>query len=155
MIKEQREKTCLFYASDYHFEMIILPYICKEIENDKNIIMLTENDLEGTINTLLAKVNLNEEKQKNIMKINWKNDDTSKFKTLKKLQDDKNETIVFVKGKENYINNMNNNIRNYFNNYDKTNIIDCYDINEIGTKAKEIVKKYDNMLSTEGKKEFV
>lgn len=155
MIKEKKEKTCLFYASDYHFEMMILPYICKEIQNDKNIVMLTENNLEKTINTLLSKVNLNEEKQKSILKINWKSDDQNKIKGLNKLKNNKNDTIVFVKGKENYIKDINNNIDNFFGDNNQTNIIDCYDINEVGEKAKDIVKQYDNILSTNGKKEFV
>lgn len=155
MIKEKKEKTCLFYASDYHFEMMILPYISKEIENNKNIIMLTENSLEKTINTLLSKVNLDKEKQKNILKINWKSDNHNKIKFLNELKNNENNTIVFIKGKENYIKDINNNISDFFSNNNQANVIDCYDINEVGEKAKDIVKKYDNILSTEGKKEFV
>ncbi len=45
-IKESKEKICSFYASDYHFEMIILPYIEKNLEKNKKIIILTENNLE-------------------------------------------------------------------------------------------------------------
>ena len=30
-----KEKSCVFYVSDYHFEMISLPYISKKLEEEK------------------------------------------------------------------------------------------------------------------------
>ena len=41
MSKNTKEKICAFYASDYHFEMISLPYINKRIENKDEIVILT------------------------------------------------------------------------------------------------------------------
>ncbi len=153
MNKENTEKTCLFYASDYHFEMIVLPYINKELDKNNNIVVLTENNLENTVNTLLSKMNLNKNSQDNILNINWTNNNENK---LQKLQNTKmnNKTIIFIKGTQNYIKNINNDINNLINN-EEVKIIDCYDINEIKGDAKEIVKSYDNILSTAGKKEFV
>lgn len=63
-----KEKTCAIYASDYHFEMISLPYIEKNIEENKEIIIFTENNLEETINTLVSKTNLKDEKKKKILR---------------------------------------------------------------------------------------
>ena len=61
-----KEKSCAFYASDYHFEMISLPYISKSMDENKEIIILTENDLKDTVNTLISKMNLDEiKKEKN------------------------------------------------------------------------------------------
>ena len=57
MNKETKEKICTFFASDYHFEMISLPYIDKKLEENEEIIILTENNLEDTIKTLLSKMN--------------------------------------------------------------------------------------------------
>ena len=65
-----KEKTCAFYASDYHFEMISLPYIEKNLEDNKDIIVLTENSLEDTMRTLISNINLKEEKKKKIININ-------------------------------------------------------------------------------------
>ena len=47
MMKENKreEKICLFFASDYHFEMISLPYINKKLDESKEVIVLTENNL--------------------------------------------------------------------------------------------------------------
>ena len=61
-----KEKTCAFYASDYHFEMITLPYIEKKLEEHKEVVVLTENNLEDTMKTLMSRINLNEEKKNNI-----------------------------------------------------------------------------------------
>ena len=69
-----KEKTCIFYASDYHFEMISIPYIIKNIDSNKEIIILTENNLEATVNNLVKKMNLEENKKKKILKLNWKNE---------------------------------------------------------------------------------
>ena len=53
------EKCCI-YANDFHLEMILLPYIKENFEENKFIIF-TENDLEGTIKTLLERTNLPDE----------------------------------------------------------------------------------------------
>ena len=47
--QETKEKICAFYASDYHFEMISLPYIERKLEEKNEVIILTENNLEETI----------------------------------------------------------------------------------------------------------
>ena len=58
-----KEKICAFYASDYHFEMISLPYISKSMDENKEIIILTENDLEDTVKTLISRMNLKDAKK--------------------------------------------------------------------------------------------
>ena len=49
---ETKEKICSFYASDYHFEMIALPYMCKSLEENKDVVILTENNLKDTWNPM-------------------------------------------------------------------------------------------------------
>ena len=51
-----QENSCAFYASDYHLEMIMLPYINENLKNDKTVYVFTEHNLEDTINTLLSRV---------------------------------------------------------------------------------------------------
>ena len=149
-----KEKTCAFYVSDYHFEMITLPYIEKKIEQNKKIIVLTENNLEDSMNILMSKVNLKEEKKNNIFKINWKNDDLNKFKEIKKDIEDNRELIILIKGKENYIKNINENIRKWTEKDNKVKTIDCYDIDEIGDNFSDVINKYENILSTTGEKKI-
>ena len=129
--QETKEKICAFYASDYHFEMISLPYIERKLEEKNEVIILTENNLEETIKILISRMNLAEEKKKRILDINWKNDDLAKFKQIKeKLEENKN-MIIFVKGKENYIKNINRNIEKWINIADRAKVINCYDMEEI------------------------
>ena len=144
-----KEKICLFFASDYHFEMISLPYINKSLKNNKNVIVITENDLNETIEEFLSKVNIKEEEKNNIRKIDWENDDENKLKELKSLANEKKDTVVFIKGEENFISNINNKIKDIDS--DKSlKIVDCYDISEVQYSVRKIVNGYSEILSTSG-----
>lgn len=154
MKKITKEKVCAFYASDYHFEMISLPYISKSMEENKNIVILTENNLEDTIGTLVSKINLNEEKKDKILKLDWNNDDLIKFKQISKDSKENKDLVIFIKGKENYIKNVNKNIEKWVTLNNNTKIIDCYEIEEIKEKAKNIADNYDKILGVEGEKQI-
>lgn len=149
-----KEKTCAFYASDYHFEIISLPYIEEQLEKNKQIIVLTENDLEESVKTVISKTNLKEIKRKNIFSIDWNNDNLSKFKKIKKDIEDQKDIIIFIKGKENYIKNVNRNIEKFVSNKDNVKIVDCYDIEEVSQDIDSIMNKYEKVLSTTGEKEI-
>ena len=152
--QKAKEKTCAFYASDYHFEMITLPYIEKNMEKEKQVIILTENNLEETANKLIERINLNEEKKKKLIKMDWNNNDLNKFKQIKNIADLDEELIILVKGKENYIKNINKNITKWTQKSEKIKIIDCYDMEEIGEKMDEIMEGYKNVLSTTGERKI-
>lgn len=154
LVKETKEKTCTFYASDYHFEMISLPYIEKKIENNGQILILTENNLEETIKNLLSKMNFSEEKKEKILKLNWKNDNLGKFKQIKNEVNNKKDIVIFIKGKENYIKNVNENIEKWTNNRNNVKIIDCYDIEEVGKNMNNIMDKYKKILGTSGERDI-
>ena len=153
-MEKTKEKTCVFFASDYHFEMITLPFIEENLRNNKKIIVLTENDLEDTIKNLISKVNLKEEKKEKIFKIDWKNNDLKKFKEIKKEVENKEDLIIFIKGKENYIKNVNENIEKWTNKIDTVKIIDCYDVEEIREHFADVVNNYENVLSTTGERKI-
>lgn len=150
MIKEDKstEKSCLFFASDYHFEMIALPYISSIVNKEKEVIIITENDLEETIKKLILNLNLEKKKKKEILNIDWKNNNIYKINQIKNAENMDKEFVVFIKGKEKYIQDINKNIENLENN--NINIIDCYDINEIEDSISDIAEKYKKILSTSG-----
>ena len=77
--QETKEKICTFYASDYHFEMVSLPYINNKITINKEVIILTENNLEDTVKILISKMNLKESNKNKILNLDWKNDNLNKF----------------------------------------------------------------------------
>ena len=147
MSEKTKEKTCAFYASDYHFEMISLPYINKKLDESKEVIVLTENNLKETIKTLVSKINLNEDKKVDILKIDWENNDLNKFKNIKSKKD----MVIFVKGKENYIKNINENIEKWTEKSKNVEIIDCYDMEEISQDMDNIMDQYKFTLKTTGK----
>ena len=148
------KKVCAFYASDYHFEMISLPYISEKLEKNNEIVILTENNLEETVKKLLSKINLKEEKKQDILKINWKNNNEEKIQKIQEKADEGKKTIIFIKGKEKYINNMNKNLKEIVPETSKTKIIDCYNIDEIGKNFTKITSQYNKILNTTGEKEI-
>ena len=143
-----KEKSCAFYASDYHFEMISLPYISKSMDENKDIIILTENNLKDTVNTLITKMNLNEEKRKKILSLDWNNNDLKKFKEISKKSKENSDMIIFIKGKQNYIQNINKNIEKWVSTNKHIKIIDCYEFFEIENKIDTIAKEYGKVLGT-------
>ena len=143
-----KEKNCAFYASDYHFEMISLPYISRSMDQNKEIIILTENDLDDTVKTLISKMNLNEEKKKKILKLNWKNEDLIKFKELSKKTKENKEIVIFIKGKQNYIKNVNKNIEKWISGNNNIKTVDCYEFFEVEKEMEELAKSYDKILGT-------
>ena len=145
---KRKEKICLFFASDYHFEMISLPYISRSMDQNKEIIILTENDLDDTVKTLISKMNLNEEKKKKILKLNWKNEDLIKFKELSKKTKENKEIVIFIKGKQNYIKNINKNIEKWVMKNSNIKVVDCYEFFEVKNKMKEVAGEYDKVLGT-------
>ena len=148
--QKTKEKICTFYASDYHFEMISLPYIDKNIEENKEVIVLTENDLEETMKILISKMNLQEEKKDKILNLNWKNDDLNKFKRINNNINEQKAMVIFIKGKENYIRNVNKNIEKWIEKSNNIKVIDCYDMEEVSEKIDNIMGEYKKILNTKG-----
>ena len=62
--EHENKKYCLFYASDFHLEMILLPYIKNNID-DTHFTIFTEKNLDESLRILLSKTNLkfNEKEQ--------------------------------------------------------------------------------------------
>ncbi len=150
--KNSKDKVCAFYASDYHFEMMTLPYISKKLDESKKVVILSENNLNDTINVLMERTNLKTDKKKKILNLNWNNNDLEKFRMISENVKNKEQTIIFVKGKENYINNVNKNIEKWIKNDVNSKVINCYDIQEIGSEMNRIMENYGTILSTSGEK---
>lgn len=146
--EKTKENLCAFYANDNHFEMISLPYIAKNIEENKEIVILTENNLEETTKNILSISNMEKDIKEKILKLNWKNEDLNKFKQIK--ANNEKDMIIFIKGKTNYIKNINNNITKWISKENNIKIIDCYDFEENAKNIETVVKKYNTILKTNG-----
>ena len=55
------EKICNLYVSDFHFCTILMSFIDKNIEAEKQVINIFENDLEKDIKTIIEKTKLEKE----------------------------------------------------------------------------------------------
>lgn len=64
VLEEKKVKNiCNFYVSEYHLEIMLLPYISKKIDNEENITIITEIDLESTLNVVIERINLDKDKK--------------------------------------------------------------------------------------------
>lgn len=144
-IKDNTEKICSFYVSDYHLEMIMIPYISKKIEEKTNIIICSEKDLSKSVKKVIENINLPEESKKEILKLNWKENKNFNLK----IRNDK-ENIIFINGNEEYRKQIYNEINKQRN----IKIIDCYDA-DINENQLEVIKeKHSKVLNTLGIEEF-
>lgn len=134
---ERKEKTCCFYVSDFHLEMILVPYINEII--DENITILTEKKLSETLKILISKMNLKEENKQKILELGW--DGEEKIK--------QNSNIIIIGSKE-FIKNKNQELENK----NVLSVLDCYDFEEEKDDMENIVKQYQNILNTIGKNTF-
>ena len=138
------KKICLLCASDYHLEMILLPYIKERIDSS-NIIIFTENNLEESIKVLLTKVNLDENDKEKIKSLNWKKTNDFKFEEINNMKD-KNINII-INGSSNYIESVNKKIKEVLRR--DIEIVDCIHVLDSDIEITEVSKKYEKILNTQ------
>lgn len=136
---DKMEKVCSFYVSDFHLEMILMPFINQKIDKKENIVIKTEYDLENSLETLLSKMNLKSENKEKIFDLGWNKDKD------KNIKDGSNVIII---GSKNYIENINSELEQH--KFTGITVVDCYKFNEIEKNMNEIVSKYDANLNTSG-----
>ena len=139
---EDIEKMCSFYVSDFHLEMILVPYLNKKIDNKEDIKIITEKNLQDSIKILISRMNMPEEKKQKILDLGW----------------DKNENLLMKKsnfiiiGSEAYIKEKNKEIKQL--NMPNLTIVDCYDFEEVKENINDIKSNYNNNLNTLGSNKF-
>lgn len=134
---ERLEKICCFYVSEFHLEMILVPYINEKI--DESITILTQKNLKETLGTLISKMNLKQENKQKILELGWDGEERIK----------ENSNIIIIGSKE-YIQNKNEEIKNK----KALSVLDCYNFDEEKDNMNNIIKEYKNTLNTLGKNTF-
>lgn len=147
------KKICNFYMSDWHFTVMLLPYINREINKKTKVITILEKDMTEKVETLVKKLNLKNKDE--ILQINWKNSDINKFiSEFKKNLKYNKENLLIVNGTNYYIKKVNDKINKELNNGEyaqkKIKILDCYDFESNKNNMSNILKRYDEMLNTSG-----
>ncbi len=137
IIKYEREKICCFYVSEFHLEMILVPYINEKINED--ITIITQKKLRETLETLISKINLKEENKEKILKLGWNGE-----------QEIKDNSNVIIIGTKEFIKDKNKELegRNILS------VLDCYEFEKEKDDIENIVKQYENSLNTLGKHTF-
>ncbi len=125
--------------SEYHLEIMLLPYISKKIDNEENITIITEIDLESTLNVVIERINLDKDKKEKIKKIGW---------NIQNIENIIPNTNVILIGSKKFINEKVFELKE--RQVENLEIIACYNYNEVKNDMKEIVSKYDGMLNTLG-----
>lgn len=145
MITKEQDinKKCLFCVSDYHLEMILLPYIIEKKDKYKTIVF-TESNLEESINVLLTKVNLKEEDKEIIKNIDWNKNDSLKFEQIEEIKD--NKLNIIINGSYEYIKLINKKLERIINK--NIEIVDCFHIGNPDLDVLELSKKYNCILNT-------
>lgn len=140
VLEEKKVKNiCNFYVSEYHLEIMLLPYISKKIDNEENITIITEIDLESTLNVVIERINLDKDKKEKIKKIGW---------NIQNIENIIPNTNVILIGSKKFINEKVFELKE--RQVETLEIIVCYNYNEVKNDIKEIVSKYDGMLNTLG-----
>lgn len=140
VLEEKKVKNiCNFYVSEYHLEIMLLPYISKKIDNEENITIITEIDLESTLNVVIERINLDKDKKEKIKKIGW---------NIQNIENIITNTNVILIGSKKFINEKVFELKE--RQVENLEIIACYNYNEVKNDMKEIVSKYDGMLNTLG-----
>lgn len=131
---KNEEKTCCFYVSEFHLEMLIVPYIREKI--NQNINILSEKNLRKTIEILISRLNINEGEKEKILQLNWDGEE--------KIEENCNVIIIgskkFIEEKSAEIEKMN-----------ILSVLDCYDFEQEKDNMDDIIKQYKKKLNTLGK----
>lgn len=147
MITKELEATkkCCLYASDFHLEMILVPYIKERLEKTKFVI-LTENNLQDTIKILLDRININKNDKEKILDLKWYANDNEKFDKIKELNEKNSKICIIINGNYNYIKEKNKKLNELMKN--NLEIIDCLNINDSETNIEEMQYKYKEFINT-------
>ena len=139
LVENKIEKLCCFYVSDFHLEMILLPYINNKL--DENIIIKTERDLKDTVETLVSKMNLNKENKEKILSLGWNVGEHKNEKI-------ENKSNIIIIGNKKYIENINCKIKK--DEIKDATIVDCYNFEDTKDNMENIINNYSSSLNTSG-----
>lgn len=134
------DKYCCLYVSEFHLEMILLPYIKNNI-NSANIIIKTQINLLESVRKVLERINLTIEEKEKILKLNW---DCTNMNQI--TIDNKEKNIIIINGNKEYVSEINKELDKI--NDIKLNIVECYNISQIDIKKININKEYKGILNT-------
>ena len=79
------QKLCSFYVSNMHFATMILPFVNKQIKEKTSVVTFLENNFTTNIELVLSRLTISDEVKKEILKINWKDTNATKYLNIEKI----------------------------------------------------------------------
>lgn len=144
-------KMCSFYVNDWHLTVMMLPYISNKLQKKEKITIISEEDLEANIKTILDKTNMNDLTKKEITGIGW-NRTLSKNINTKITEIAENNNIIVI-GDEKYIENTNKTIENKVKT-GEINVVNCYEVMQFNNNIENILKNHEKVINTAGEKDI-
>ena len=142
-------KMCTFYVNDWHLTVMMLPYINNKMQNNEKITILSEENLETNIKTILQKINIKDETKNEIENLGWAKTPFNKIDTIINEVTSKDNIIVI--GDEKYIENANEIIEEKIKT-GEINIVNCYEVMQFNNNIENILKNHEKVINTSGEK---
>lgn len=150
------KRICNFYVSDWHFAVMLLPYINKEINEGVKITTIFEKNMKNNIETLVGRLNLKNEDK--ILHINWNNKNNDIENYIQRNIDDKRQNLFIINGNKEYIEDINEKLYKCIKEKGLEKgfikVVDCYKIGKDEEKMYDIIKMHDSILNTLGEQKI-
>ncbi len=135
----KNQKICTFFVSEYHLLTIILPYINKTINEEKDVVVILERDITKSVKKYLKIVEQYDFNAEKLLSLDWKKESKEIY------QRDLSNSEVFIIGSQKFIKKINSKL----NVKVTSKIIDCYYINKL-ENINKIPENYEYVLKTYG-----
>ena len=142
-------KICGFNVNEFHLVTMLMPYIYEVINEGKNVITFFEKDLRDIYEKISNVNSLYWKNKDNLDKIEWNKVDIKNLS--KKFENIKNEDIIVIAGKKDFIEKINSLVFNFDANF---TLINCFEIDDFNENLEKIIKSYDKILYTNGIREI-
>ena len=130
-------KICNFYISEKHLNIVLFEYIKKQVKKGIKIVVVSQDSQNPRIGNIRERM-----KNKKVEKL----EDFLDEQTIQNIYNKERITIV-VKGNSNFIKKVEDNLTELLKK-DNVDILSCYNVLE--NDVKEISKKYNKILKTDG-----
>jgi len=143
--KDNLEKICNLYASDWHMLTTVLAYLKNKNLTFEPTAFISEKNLKNDFEFILSKLSISEDIQKSLRNIPW-------YKNILNLGIHKNSTYI-ISGSPEYISTINKHFEEK-NSLSNVTIINCFPALDNNLNLKEILSKHTKVLNSSGVKKI-
>jgi len=145
----QENRICSFCVNDYHLAVMLVPYIYEEINEGKKVITFFDRDLIEISNKVIVTNKIFWEHASMLEQVDWKKVRFDKLS--QKLENVREEDILIVAGKDDFIERTNRLLINFHINF---TIVNCFYISDIAKNENFKISDYTKILNTKGLEEI-